>query len=179
MNLEEIREKLAVRFQTLPPELAERIDTVFQDVDSGVMDPIRLTQLHFEYFFKRVELMCDDGALATVQEGGQGRVVGIVIPGFTEATLHIDTIPEIRITPGVKPKDPELIFADWQLVKDIFTAKAFLVEAFLTGKLRIRNLPDVLKWFAPIAAVQTVQAVEQARVADLALLDEMLRSEGY
>lgn len=170
---------MALTFQVLPPAFQDRIEKAFNDVTAGRLPAFTAAKFYFEYFFRRVGLMCDPPTLARVQDATDGHVIGFVIPDVLDITLRLGRIPDVSVAEGVDVSDPALIYRDFQVVVNNLLSETTVIEDVLNGNIRIRKIPDVLEWFAPLAAILTAENVVAARDADLGLLDELLQESGY
>ncbi|MHA1131725.1 MAG: hypothetical protein ACTSQQ_13060, partial [Candidatus Helarchaeota archaeon] len=103
----------------------------------------------------------------------------IVLPNLVEVTMTIQTISDLAFKHGVKPKTPTMTFTALKIVEDILLARVTLPEAIMTNKIKVKKLPNILRWLAPIATIQSEEVLQKIRAKDLAILDTNLRAIGF
>jgi hypothetical protein len=115
-----------------------------------------------------------------IKDAVKGQTVGFIVePNLVDATLHIETISDLRFTKGVAQRSPALIFPKLDNVVDIILTYVTIPEAMVKKYLKIRKMGKILRWLAPIATIQTEEIIEKVRDEDLSILDRLIQELGY
>lgn len=172
---------MAIRFQSLPEDLENRVKLALGALVEGNLTDIQAASFFFKYFFQRLDPMYMDTPKVAeiIREAVKNQDVGLVVPKYIDVTMHINTITDLVFTNGVAYKTPALTFADLKVVEDIILAYTTLPEALMAKKIKIKKLADILKWLAPIATVQTEEMLQKVRTEELAILNKLLVEIGF
>jgi len=172
---------LALRFQILPEDLEARVKLALQALREGKISDIQAASFFFKYFFQRLYPMYRDTLeIATIiQDAVKNQIVGLIVPGLIDVTLHINTISDLQFTNGVNPKSPAMVFIDLQVVEEVILAKTNLAQALIQKKVKVKKLAEILKWLAPITTIQTEEMIEKVRDEDLIIINTNLQEIGF
>jgi hypothetical protein len=173
---------MQILFQHLPEDFEQRVKTALQALQEGNLTDIQAASFFFNYFFQRLEPMYDDApkTKATIEAGLLNQELGLIVrPNLAEVTMQINSISDLSFSPGVKLKTPSMTFTELQIVEDVLLARITLPEAMMTNKIKVKKLPNILRWLAPIATIQSEEVLQRIRGEDLAILDKNLKVIGY
>ena len=122
----------------------------------------------------------DPKTKATIEVGLQNQELGLLVrPNLVEVTMQVHTISDLSFSPGVTLKTPSMTFIELQIVEDVLLARITLPEAMMTNKIKVKKLPNILRWLAPIATIQSEEVLQRIRAEDLDILDKNLKAIGY
>jgi len=172
---------LAIRFQVLPEDLEIRIKSALQALKIGRISDVQATSFFFKYFFQRLDPMYrhTPEIASTIQKAVENQGVGLIVPDLIEVTLHINTINDLQFAKGVNIKSPAIAFLNLQIVEDVILAKTNLAQALIEKKVKVKKLAEILRWLAPITAIQTEEMIEKVREEDLAIINMNLQEIGF
>ena len=118
-----------------------------------------------------------------LEKAAKGENFALIIKGSVDyrATFG-DKITDFTAVPGSKSTDPAMIFLDMDTFLDVILSKKELLRAGIEKKLEVRKMAKMLKWMAPIIALQTDETqkiLEEKCPAILAkVLDEIEEETG-
>ncbi len=172
---------LAIRFQSLPEELENRVKMALQAVVERKLTDVQAAAFFFKFFFQRLEPMYKDtpDIAKAIKAGVQNQLVGLIVPKLIDVTMQINNISDLQFTNGVLFKTPSMTFNDIQVVADIILAHITLPEALMAKKLKVKKLANILQWLAPIATIQTEEMLQKVRDDELRILNNLLIEIGY
>jgi hypothetical protein len=147
----------------------------------GKMTDIEGASIFFKYFFLRLKPMYHDAPVIahTIEKAVQNQQIGLVVPKIVDVVLHINTINDLQFKNGVTIKTPTLVFEKLQVLEKILLGYTTFPEMMIAKKLKIKKLAKILKWMAPIAAIQTEEMLQKVHEEDVALMATLLKELGY
>ncbi len=172
---------ISVKFQILPEETERRVKIALKALVDGKMTDIKGASIFFKYFFLRLKPMYHDTPTIanTIEKAVQNQQIGLVVPNVVDVVLQINTINDLQFKNGVTIKTPTLTFEKLQIIEEILLGYATFPEMLIAKKLKIKKLAKVLKWMAPIAAIQTEEMLQRVYEEDVALMATLLEELGY
>lgn len=172
---------ISVRFQILPEETERRVKIALKGLTDGKMTDIEGATIFFKYFFLRLKPMYRNTPTIanTIEKALQNQQVGLIVPNIVDVVLQINTINDLQFKNGVTIKTPSLVFKKLQVIEEVLLGYTTFPEMLIAKKLRIKKLGKILKWMAPIAAIQTEEMLQKVYEEDVALMATLLEELGY
>jgi hypothetical protein len=170
-----------IRFPPLYNELEQRIRVVTRAFIEKVISDVQVIKFFFQYFFQRLELMYENDAKLTrmIQKVLYQQQFAIIVPRLVEVTVIINSIKDLDFKRGADVKDPSITFDSLKTVLDIFFSNTTILKAYTDRKLKIKKIPEILKWLAPISSIQTDETLKRVQEQDLELVSKLLSELGY
>ena len=162
-------------------ETERRVKIALKGLTDGKMTDIEGATIFFKYFFLRLKPMYRDTPKIanTIEKALQNQQVGLIVPNVVDVVLQINTINDLQFKNGVTIKTPSLVFEKLQVIEEVLLGYATFPEMLIAKKLRIKKLGKILKWMAPIAAIQTEEMLQKVYEEDVALMATLLEELGY
>jgi hydrogenase-4 membrane subunit HyfE len=170
-----------IRFPTLPSELEKRVRTATRAFLDKAVSDIAMVRFFFQYFFERLEPMYQDTpkVAQSIKKVLTNQQFAIVVPRLVEVTVFTKSVSELNFKQGVDVKDPTITFDGLKTVLYIILSNTTIFKAYMDKKLKIKKVPEILKWLAPIAAIQTDETLKRVQEQDLELISKLLLELGY
>ena len=148
---------MGIKFVPLPEWLQERVTNVMRKIEAGEIDPSFGGKFFMNYFSQRLGIILENYPdSAELEKAAKGQRFAVIIKGSVDyyATFG-DKITDFTTAPGSKPSDPAMIFYDMDTFLDVILSKKELLRAGFEKKLEVRKMAKMLRWMAPILALQT------------------------
>jgi hypothetical protein len=170
-----------IRFPPLPKDLEHRVRFAIRAFIEKTISDVQMVQFFFQYFFQRLELMYQGGSKEArdINKALINQQFSIIVPKLVEVTVTTKSTFELSFTSGIDIKNPSITFDSLKTVLDIILSSTTIFKAYMDKRLKIKKFPEILKWLAPIATLQTPETLARIQEADLNLIKKSLLNIGY
>ena len=147
---------MGIKFVPLPEHLQQRVINVMRKVESGEIAPDIGGKFFMDYFSQRLGIILDNYPdTEKLEQAAKGQQLALIIKDSVDyrATFG-DKVTDFTAVPGSKPTDPAMIFLDMDTFLDVVLCKKDLLRAGIEKKVEVRKMAKLLKWMAPILALQ-------------------------
>ncbi|MHA1270001.1 MAG: hypothetical protein ACTSPY_09475 [Candidatus Helarchaeota archaeon] len=152
---------MGIKFVPMPPDIQERIIKVIRAIERGEIDPEYGASFFMTYFVGRLTIIADNHPKSEkLHQLANGQMFTLIVNSSTNQPLiqHTALIGErlnkFKYKPGIIGKDtPRIIFADVDTFLDVLLNKKEMMQAIAERKLTITKISKLLKWMAPIMAL--------------------------
>ena len=167
---------MGIKFVPLPEYLQQRVINVMKKIESGELDPGFGGKFFMKYFSQRLGIIIDNHPnTEKLHEAAKGQQLALIIKDSVDyrATFG-DKVTDFTAEPGSKPSDPAMIFYEMDTFLDVILSKKDLLRAGIEKKLEVRKMAMLLKWMAPILALQDDETQKLLEEKCPAILEQVL-----
>lgn len=149
-----------IKFVPMPQEIQERIIRIIRAIESEEIDAEYGANFFMNYFVGRLTIIADhhpkSEKLHKLAKGEQFALVVKKSGGYLikhTATIG-DRINDFEYKAGVKSRDiPAIVFKDVDIFLDVLLNKKEMMQAVAEKTMEITKISKLLKWMAPIIAL--------------------------
>jgi len=170
-----------IRFPRLSEDLEHRVRRAIKSFVEKSLSDVQMVQFFFQYFFQRIELMYQDHSKVAqdINKALANQHFSIIVPKLVEVTVSTNSTFELSFIHGIDIKAPAITFDGLKTVLDIILSNTTIFKAYMDKQLKIKKFPEILRWLAPIAVLQTPETIARIQEADLNLINKSLLDIGY
>ena len=150
-----------IKFIPMPLEIQERIIKMIRKIEKREIDADFGASFFMNYFIGRLGLIADNHPKSEkINKLAQNQKFVLIVKSETgepliEHTAKIeDRLNQFKYAKGIKGKDiPHIIFKNVDIFLDVLLNKKEMMQAVFEKKLEITKISSLLRWMAPIMAL--------------------------